>query len=110
MHETITLTLPRESCEIYTLVPIRDAEGGVAPIGLADMFNAAGAIISKALRADDVYEVELRAAGRFLAWSKRTPVRMDCAGQEIAFRFDPQTRALECVVPSTPARVRIYFT
>ena len=43
-HEQWGLALPPLNGEVFTIVPI---ENGVAPIGLADMLNSAGALLFK---------------------------------------------------------------
>lgn len=109
LEEKLAFTLPRETGEVYTIVPVYDAAAGVGPIGLVDMFNASGAIVSKGLAADGTYEIELRGTGRFVAWSKRKPLWMECAGKQLVFKFDAKTHRLECMVEKSPARLRIGF-
>lgn len=62
------LSLPQLAYELFTVVPL---DNGVAPIGLADMFNSAGAIIRKGWDRDGTYFVELKAGGRVFLWCEK---------------------------------------
>jgi raffinose synthase len=91
------ITLAPLSHEVFTIVPI---ERGVAPIGLADMFNSAGAILEKGWTTDDVYTVLLRAGGRFIAWCERQPGAATWNDQDIEFAYGPASHLLEVSVPA----------
>jgi hypothetical protein len=73
----------------------------VAPIGLADMFNSAGAIEAKGWLSPQRYRVRLRSPGRFLAYCEVAPARVLLNGRSIAFDHDAETGSLECSVPET---------
>lgn len=82
--------------ELYTLVPIRD---GVAPIGLTEKFNSAGAITAKGRDAAGHYTVILRDGGTFLAWCAETPADVRVEGQSVPFEFTAATGALIIALP-----------
>ena len=99
------LTLPQLAFEVFTVVPIED---GVAPVGLADMFNSAGAILKNGRDAAGAYEIELRGGGRFLAWSDRAPMSVEVDGCPTAFSFD--AHRLETNLPASgPCVLRLIF-
>ncbi len=90
------VTLPPLACEVFTIVSI---ENGVAPIGLADKFNSAGAITEKGRDAAGAYTVTLRSGGRFVAWTENAPTRIKADGAALDFSFDADTHRLETTVP-----------
>jgi len=90
-EEAVSVSLPEGGFELYTIVPIA---GGIAPIGLTDMFNSAGAITAKGADAAGHYTVALRAGGPFLAWCAQPPAAVLVDGQSASFAYDPATGAL----------------
>ncbi|TRZ48600.1 hypothetical protein D4S03_09565 [bacterium] len=105
--ENWQITLDPLSFEIFTIVPIED---GVAPIGLMDMFNSAGAVLAKG--GDDCgrYAVSLRGGGRFLAWCESKPVAVEADGASVPFAYDPTTHGLEVVLPPEKSATRLKFS
>ena len=104
-EETRSVSLPSLGYDVFTLVPIN---GGVAPIGLADMFNSAGAITVKGLSGSDAYEMTVRGEGRFLIWTERTPSQLEVDGKSSEFAYDAETSLLTFILPNTKAaRIRI---
>jgi raffinose synthase len=65
------LALPQAGYEIFTVVPV---DTGVAPLGLVDMFNSAGAIIEKGFITREIYRIRTRGSGRFAIWCSRKPL------------------------------------
>jgi raffinose synthase len=76
------IELPQLTCDLFTVVPVDD---GVAPIGLADMLNSAGAITGKGWASAGRYRVELKAGGRVLVWCEREPAVARYNDEPIAF-------------------------
>jgi len=65
------------ACEIFTIVPMIDSDDIVfVPIGLADKFNSAGAIVSFQQHEADRFTIQLRSPGRFVAWCKHPPAKV----------------------------------
>jgi hypothetical protein len=65
--------LPPLSAEIFTIVPI---DHGIAPLGLVDLFNSAGAIQDKSWVSPECYRLQLRGPGRFVAYCERISTRV----------------------------------
>ncbi|KAI3436643.1 hypothetical protein D9Q98_006059 [Chlorella vulgaris] len=92
-------------CDVVTLSRVVEA-GGVqfAPIGLVDMLNAGGAVLSCSLsggHSDDGFEVQparasmqLRGAGPVLCYASHKPVSVTVEGKEAPFVFDETKTAL----------------
>lgn len=101
------LTLPPLGFEVFTISPIED---GIAPLGLGDMFNSAGAVSGKSWDAAGAYEMTLRGGGRFLAWSERVPIRAEVDGDAADFSFDGDTHRLEIAIAAPgPCVLRLIF-
>lgn len=94
--ERLPVALRELEFEIHTLMPIRD---GFAAIGLADKFNSGGCVTAVRYPQPKRVEVDLRDGGEFIAWSKTPPRSVSVDGQQLAFRFDPETNALRVNVP-----------
>jgi raffinose synthase len=90
------ITLASLTYEVFTVVPI---DQGVAPIGLADMFNSAGAIVEKTWSAENTYELVLRAGGRFIAWCERQPASVTWNRASVDFAYGPASHLLEVALP-----------
>jgi len=53
----------------------------------------------------------LRWGGRFAAWCEQAPSKIEVAGREVPFTFDPASHRLDVGVPSEGAcRLRIFQT
>jgi raffinose synthase len=99
------LTLEPLTYEVFTIVPI---VAGFAPIGLADLFNSAGAVLDSGLDARGAIEVILLSGGRFLAWCEERPQAVDVAGAALDFTYDAEASRLEVIVPGAePVTLRI---
>ncbi|MDQ2799235.1 MAG: hypothetical protein M3Y13_06285, partial [Armatimonadota bacterium] len=73
-------------------------------------FNSAGAVMAKGWVSESLYEVSLRAGGRFLAWAARCPERVQCGGEAVEFAYDEKGKTLEATIPQTGAPVlRVFF-
>ena len=103
-HDALPLSLKPLEFEVFTIVPIM---AGLAPIGLADMFNSGGAVLSHTTD-PATHTLAIRTGGdgsrtapRFLAWSEKKPKRVVVEGKPTAFTFDKPTGALELKLPPT---------
>lgn len=96
-EDKIAVSLPELGFEIFTIVPVRD---GVAPIGLADKFNSAGAITAKGINSCGDYVVTLRDGGKFLAWCGKIPKNVLVDTQKQPFRYTAETNLLEVNISS----------
>ncbi len=67
------LALPQAGFEIFTVVPV---DQGVAPLGLVELFNSAGAVVEKSFITPEIYRIKTRGAGRFALWCSRKPVEL----------------------------------
>lgn len=90
--QALSVALETGQYEIYTIVPI---VRGFAPIGLADMMNTAGAVLSHAWPTPQCCEVRVRDGGRFVAFSQVEPERIEVSGALVPFRFDAATGWLD---------------
>ena len=102
--ETLAVTLPSLGYDVFTFVPI---DGGVAPLGFAEMFNSAGAVTEKGWHGAGVYELTVRGAGRLLVWSEQAPARVTAGGADVPFAYDAGTRLLS--LNAQAGRVQIVF-
>jgi raffinose synthase len=93
---SLPVTLPELAFELFTFVPI---EAGVAPIGLADKYNSAGAITAKGPDPRGGYFVALRDGGDFLAWCETAPAAVFVDDAAADFTYDPSTGTLAVTVP-----------
>jgi raffinose synthase len=90
--------------EVFTFVPIDD---GVAPIGLADKFNSAGAVTAKGWDGR-AYQVALRDGGRFAAFVERRPSAVVVDGEAHVFSYERPMLSVE-IAPGKPRVVRVRF-
>ena len=111
-EEQWNLALPPLHGEVFTIVPI---ENGVAPIGLADMYNSAGALLFKGwVESTDpnetLYEMLTHGGGRFLLYTETPPLRVEVVGSAAEHAYDAATRLLTIHLPPQPkVRVRVTF-
>ncbi len=106
--ETLSLTLPQLSFELFTLVPIRD---GVAPLGLTDKYNSAGVVTRKGIIVRGIYEIELRAGGEFAALVEARPLRVKVNGAETEFTYNDTNSLLRLSLdPKTSALIQLYLS
>jgi raffinose synthase len=105
-EENWQISLEPLSFEIFTIVPIED---GVAPIGLMDMFNSAGAVLAKGWDDSGRYVVSLRGSGRFLAWCESKPMAVEANGASIPFAYNRATHCLEVALLPEKSKTRLIF-
>jgi raffinose synthase len=90
-EEAVTVTLPEGGFELFTIVPI---DNGMAPIGLTDKFNSAGAIAAKGFDAAGRYTITVRDGGPFLACCAQQPTTVLVDGQSVPYDYNTGTGAL----------------
>jgi raffinose synthase len=89
-------------CEV--LVPGKDGDGGqniqVAPIGLINMMNAGGAILSEELVGKSEFAMEVRGWGQFLVYvSGKAPLKVVVGEKAVGFEYSEETCELRFEVP-----------
>jgi len=103
--DTLPVSLKELSFELFTIVPIED---DLAPVGLTDKFNSAGAITAKGPHLRGGYGLHLRDGGRFMAWCRRKPRQVLVDEKSKPFRFDRKSGTLAVTIPANgPHDVRI---
>lgn len=100
--EQVPVSLPELSFELFTIVPI---DGVIAPIGLADKFNSAGAITAKGWTTENEYTICLRDGGQFLAWCEQQPAKVFVDDEPLSFSYDEETNALRLTIEATGSHV-----
>ena len=104
--EGLPMTLQPLCSELVTIVPLND---GIAPLGLLDMLNSAGAITAKGFTRD-AYHLSLRDGGRFGACCTAPPRAVHVDGQPHAFTFEASCGLLTVEVADAGAhQVAIYW-
>ncbi len=102
--EAWPVSLPPLGFEVFTIVPIRD---GVAPIGLPDLFNSAGAVLTKGQPCPSQYLLTLQGGGRFLAYCQPPPSWLEANGQAVEFIYDEDTCILQAALPEIPGPLEV---
>lgn len=100
----VAVSLPELQFELCTIVPI---DGGIAPIGLTDKFNSAGAVTAKGFDAHGDYLFSLHDGGTCLIWSERQPAAMLVDGVEQAFSYAAELCTATLVLGAGAHQVRI---
>jgi raffinose synthase len=111
-NSVVTAPLEHRDWEIVTIVPIQVEDNILwAPIGLADMMNAGGALLSAGKLNRDSSTSSMRARfesrgpGRFVAFTNVPPARVlldnkDTTGINLPFLHDGETGELSITLPS----------
>lgn len=86
----VSLTLGELSFEVVSLAPVQH---GCAVIGLADRYNALGAISALTHTATES-QMSVRAGGRLLLWCAAKPKSVTVDGAGVPVTFDAETGAL----------------
>jgi raffinose synthase len=102
--ETLPITLPSLTAEVLTLVPV---DHDLAALGLIEMFNAGGAVVSAGYETPGVYTIRLRAGGLFGAYAASKPKSVDINGKSADFHYDASSKLLTVNVPGPCAVVTI---
>lgn len=90
------LELPELGYEVFTIVPIR---AGVAPLGLVDFMNSAGAILAKGWVKTGIYQIMARGAGLCLVWLDRPVANVRVEGTAVDFSYAGETNLLTFDLP-----------
>jgi len=92
LEDKIQISLQELAFEIFTIVPVSD---GIAPIGLTNKYNSAGAIISKEINNYGDYFIRLIDGGEFLAWSELNPKIVLVDGKIHPFEYSGDSKLLK---------------
>ncbi len=84
-----TIDIEPGSYELITVVPVTN---GVAPIGLLEMFNSAGAITAVQHNQSGEMRVDVRGEGPFGIWAADKPQRVSSNNGELEWKYDDRTR------------------
>lgn len=93
---SLPVTLKSREYEVFTVVPVKEFSNGnkFAPVGLTEMFNSGGAIVS--LRyADDgtnfVIRMKLRGSGVVGIYSSLRPRNVTVDSDDVEYRYEPES-------------------
>jgi raffinose synthase len=102
-----SFSLGEREFEIFWLVPI---EQGFAALGLADKLNGPAALRAVEWSGPDTCQIALADGGELLAWSERAPRSVEAGGRALAFRYEPQLRALRVAVsPAEAPQITLHW-
>lgn len=127
----VSVGLEAQKSELVSFSPVlRLGEILFAPVGLANMMNGTGAVMScsgankstgisvekmKSKRSsievhklsgqNTVFTVEVRGCGSFLCYASREPVDVWIGAQSVSFEYDLSTGALRAELPTTESMV-----
>ena len=110
---SVDLTLRAREWEVFTIVPIqRRGDVSWAPLGLGDMLNGGGALLSSgSLTSEATATLSCRSPGRFVAYAQPRPSRVRCwrvgdgkreergPERDASFEHDASTGKLEVMLP-----------
>ena len=101
----LPVVLPEAGWEIVTFAPLQD---GVAPVGLGNMLNSGGALVSAGPAPRGGYTVRLRDGGHFLAWCAAPPEVVQVGDVAVPCVYDASTGALSVDLPAAgPCELRL---
>ena len=87
--DAIDILLEPGGFELVTIVPVIQ---GVAPIGLLQMFNSAGAIVAVRSTNSGTVEIEVKGEGQFAIWCAARPVSVLGNSDGIGWQYDEISR------------------
>ena len=104
------MVLPAAECDILVVAPVqRLGSTAFAAVGLVNMLNAGGAVLSCQLQllssgssCGPQATAEIWGTGELLALSSRRPVRLKLNGREVQFDWEASSQALRVAVPEAP--------
>lgn len=102
--EGVPVTLASLTAEVFTIVPV---DHDLAAIGLIEMFNAGGAVVSAGYETPGTYTVRLRAPGRFGAYAAAKPKSVEVNGKAADFGYDAASKLLTIDITSPCAVLTI---
>ncbi|KAL4534616.1 hypothetical protein Ndes2526A_g05500 [Nannochloris sp. 'desiccata'] len=104
---------PNGGCDVITICPVVSPDGGsdldgsdvlFAPVGLVNMLNAGGAVMS----CDDSsscssssslsISMKIRGVGQFLAFASHRPVSVEFDGKNVEFEYEEARSALRFII------------
>jgi len=96
-NQSWQFSLPSMSADVFTVVPINQ---GIAPIGLVDLFNSAGAVLEKERVTPNLYHLLGRGPGRFWIWLEEAPCRVLVNHAPGNFSYQPESNILQLTLPA----------
>ena len=108
-HE-LQVVLPAAECDILVVAPVQQlGSTAFAAVGLVNMLNAGGAVLSCQLQLPSSGSscgpqaiAEIQGAGELLALSSRRPTSLRLNGREVQFDWEAASQALKVAVPEAP--------
>eukprot|EP00891_Asterochloris_glomerata_P005278 jgi/Astpho2/5278/e_gw1.00074.14.1_t len=106
----VQVALPAAECDILVVAPVQQlGSTAFAAVGLVNMLNAGGAVLSCRLQLPSngsscgpQATAEIWGAGELLALSSRRPVSLRLNGREVQFDWEAASQALRVAVPEAP--------
>ncbi|MCL4254339.1 MAG: hypothetical protein KJ043_11240, partial [Anaerolineae bacterium] len=86
--ERLEIALPPLGYEILTIIPITN---GIAPIGLVEMFNSAGAITLQGIYGD-THRWRVRGQGKFVIYAENKPKTITYNAQNLDYTYDETSK------------------
>lgn len=94
--EAWEIALPSLGFEVFTIAPIHSR---VAFIGLADLFNSAGAVQSIETSSPSTHQLRVQGGGRFLVWCEQEPQKVELDESSLPFQYHAAHHTLEMHIP-----------
>ncbi|VVB00166.1 unnamed protein product [Arabis nemorensis] len=94
---TLPITLKSREYEVFTVVPVKEFSDGskFAPVGLMEMFNSGGAIVSLTYHENGthfVIKMKLKGSGLFAFYSSiRRPRNVTVDSKDVEYRYKPES-------------------
>lgn len=94
---SLPITLKSREYEVFTVVPVKEFSDGskFAPVGLMEMFNSGGAIVSLTYQDNGtnfVIKMKLRGSGLFGVYSSvRRPRNVTVDSEDVEYRYKPDS-------------------
>lgn len=96
---SLPITLKSREYEVFTVVPVKEFSDGskFAPVGLIEMFNSGGAIVSLTYNDENdgtnfVVKMKLRGSGLFGVYSSvRRPRNVTVDSKDVEYRYKPES-------------------
>lgn len=89
--EAIPVTLDMDEYALACFVPV---DGGVAPLGLMDKYNAAAAVVGSEWQGGTLRTELLDGLGEIGFWCEKAPSQVACNGRSAAYDYDEATGLL----------------
>ena len=113
IDDGVPVKLASKESAIATISKVSKTIGGSlawAPLGLSDMYNSGGSVLSCAVTGDDGHErckVEIQALGpgRFAAYSSLKPTLCTIDSDSVLVDWDVDSGLLTFEIPSSPHKV-----